>query len=279
MKLTSIEIHPAGSSDVHILSFQDPTRLNPYNVISIGGLDVDSIVPKQYGDGNYDMTLVDRQPVMKVQLNPRFEDNETYSDLRDALYRAISSSRTGLIEFQFKNGEVIVATLSGWVVKMEASLSEPSPQVQLTIKSLDPMLVSPDVVNVDLTGMTSDDFQVQDDLSTAPHGFVLEAQVGGVDIVGTIDLRCPDAFTKFSFSSVISGFVVGDVIHISSERNKKDLYIQRDEARIYIADGIQPGSVWPMIFPRENQFSFSYFGDPYQLTLLSLEHYPTYWGV
>ncbi len=46
MRVTSVELHPANSSDICVLSFRDPTHANPYNVKEIIGLDADEIVPR-----------------------------------------------------------------------------------------------------------------------------------------------------------------------------------------------------------------------------------------
>src|SRR5690349_10437174 len=119
MKLTSIEIHPENSSDVAILSFRDPNTINPYNVKGITGLDADEIVPRSYGGSGsfkfYNLSLLNREIVFKVGLNPRFSDHKSYSDLRDNLYRMISSSRTGKIQIQFKRGTDVIAVISGFV--------------------------------------------------------------------------------------------------------------------------------------------------------------------
>ncbi len=99
---SSVELHPANSSDVCVLSFRDPTHANPYNVKEIIGLDADEIVPRFYGgSGNskfYNLLLEKREIVIRVELNPKFGEFETFSDLRDKLYRLIASSRTGIIQ-------------------------------------------------------------------------------------------------------------------------------------------------------------------------------------
>lgn len=282
MKITSVEIHPAGSSDVHILSFKDPRRLNPYNVLSIDGLDADNIIPKHYGDGLYDMSLNDRQLTMKIQLNPQFSINETPSDLRDALYKTIASSRTGLIEFQFKNGTTIVAVLSGWVVKMGASLSERESQVLLTIKAQEPMLRAPTRTVVNVSGFSTASQVFSDDLSTAPHGYILEVRVTISDIAGIINIYDPlDDSWYFQISPPSgSSFILGDIIHVSSEQDTKDIYLIHDgdppTSKHYLAEGIVFGSVWPLMFPGQNQLAFS---NNTHLQWVALSYYPTYWGV
>lgn len=156
MKLTSVEIHPENSSNILVLSFRDPRRNNPYNVKTIIGLDADQIVPRFYGvSGNstskfYELSLENREIIVSVELNPNFTDSESYSDLRDELYKMISSSRTGKVQLQFKNGVEVLAAISGFVSKLESPHFERTQTVQITIKCDEPMLkaVTPVVVAV-----------------------------------------------------------------------------------------------------------------------------------
>ncbi len=144
MKITSIEINPSGSSEVVRLSFRDPGSVNPFNVKSITGLDADSIMPRYYtGFGNrnfYHLSLQGKDIVFRIGLNPQFDEYKTYSDLRDDLYRMISSSRTGKLDIHFKNDTDIIAGLSGLVSKFENSLFEKAQEVLLTVNCDEPML-------------------------------------------------------------------------------------------------------------------------------------------
>src|SRR5690606_25845439 len=112
-KVTSIEILSENISEPLVLSYKDPSRLESFNVKAITGLDADDIRPHYYGQSSlepydipyYNLTLPMRNFVFRVELNPSFKNDESYSDLRDSLYRRIASSRTGLIDILFKNGE------------------------------------------------------------------------------------------------------------------------------------------------------------------------------
>lgn len=149
MKVTAVEIHPAGSSEMILLSFRDPGSTNPYNIIGITGLDADAIVPKYYrgpSSSFYNMSLVNRDVVMQIGLNPDFTAYKTFSDLRDDLYRLIASSRTGKVSLHFKNRLDTVAVLSGSISKFETPLFEKKQTVTLTMACDDPMLRAPDPV-------------------------------------------------------------------------------------------------------------------------------------
>lgn len=280
MRVTSVELHPAGSTAVQVLSFRDPRRGNPYNVKEITGLDADSIVPKYYGvSGNsneafYNLTLEKRDIVMRVQLKPAFA-NQSYSDLRDALYKIIASSRTGLVEIQFKNENGVQATLFGWVRKMESPQFTKTPEVALTFETQDPMLKAPDPVNVVVAGLNTADTNIQDLVSTAPHGFDFTATFTAN--VASVVITDPLNPTAWSFGvTPDGGFLTGDVLHLSSDPKNKQLYLVRGGVTTYLADKIVSGSVWPVMFPGDNHFAMT---GAASINWTSISYYPTFWGV
>lgn len=279
MKITSVELHTANSSDFATLSFRDPQNLNPYNVKGIDGLDADDIVPRYYGGSGgsakfYNLTLEKRTLVVRIGLNPRMSQAESYSNLRDDLYRFISSSRTGLIEVQFKNALATIATISGFVTKFEAPHFEKTQEVKLTISCDDPLLRAPNPVTVDLDDLLPAETVITDAFSTAPHGFIF-----GMDIAtprASILITDPDD-DSWSFEvTPAGGFLADDILIFSSEYNDKFLYLVRDLEEIHLADKISAGSVWPIIFPGVNTFSFD---EPAGLSWTLIEYRPTYWGV
>lgn len=277
MKITSIEIHPANSSDVCVLSFRDPKKQNQYNVKAIVGLDADEIVASAYGvsEGFYNMTLAQRNVVARIELNPRFSMDETYSDLRDNLYRIISSSRTGLVQLLFKNGINVVAAVSGSVKKFETDHDSITSEVQITINCPDPILRGLTRVALDVTSFNPASITVKDTVSTAPHGFQSEIKV--LAIVGELIMSDSSLNPTWSFTiDPTGGFLVNDVIHFSSEHNNKYVHVMRAGAVIFIADAILPASVWPTMFPGNNSFVIA---TPTSFAWKAFSYYNTYWGV
>lgn len=280
MKVTSVELHPANSSFAAVLSYRDPGRQNPYNVKAIVGLDADELVPRYYGGSGsnafYELSLEKREPSFQILLNPRFGEDESYSSLRDDLYKMISSSRKGLIEVQFKNGNTVVAVISGFVKKFEGALFEKEPGVLLALKCPDPMLKAPDRTIVDVSGLDPNETVINDPISTAPHGFTFVMTL--IEARGEFRIHDPEDDT-WSFEIVpAGGFEAGDVLHFSSESKNKELYLVRDAETIHLADVITPGSMWPIIFPGENTFVVD-GATVSNMTWNSITHYPTYWGV
>jgi hypothetical protein len=276
MKLTSIEIHPSNSAPPAVLSFRDPGSLNPYNVKAIVGLDSDSIVPQHYGPGSpnfYNLSLQNRQIVIRVGLNPDFNNNQSYSDLRDDLYKMIAASRFGSIQLQFKNLLEVVAAITGYISKFEAPQFEKTQEVQITIQCSEPMLKALERDYV--AGLDPVQTIIRDDKSTAPHGFTFNMAVNFA--IASIEITDPNDTTWRFLVTPIGGFMNGDQLYFSSEYNNKELYIIRGGVdTIHLGDVISADSVWPIIFPGENTFSFT---NHEYLRWEEISFYPTYWGV
>lgn len=298
MKLTSIEIRPDNSASGIELSFRDPGSFNPFQIQSVTGLDIDQVVPRSYratgklpaiskSTGFYAMSLLKRQVAMKIGLNPRFSESESFSDLRDALYRIVASTRTGKLNLLFKNRIEVVAILSGFVSKSENPLFEKAQTVQLTIQCDDPMLRAPEAVELkglnptgpvthgDVVVMpTSSIATIRDNKSTAPHGFAFIMEI--LQPLAYIQIIDPEDTTWFFKILPNGGFLTGDVLHFSSEDNNKGLWMSRSSSTIQLGDSITPNSDWPIMFPGDNAFEF---GTPDKLKMLDFWYYPTYWGV
>lgn len=278
MKVTSIELTPENSSDTIVMSFKDPSGLNPFNVRTIAGLDADEISPRFYGFGSgglarfYDLSMQKRNVVARISLNPRLGLGESFSTLRDELYRLISASRTGRLQLRFKNGTSDVADIWGFITKVEAPQFEKTQEVVLTLSCEDdPMLRSPNIVMVDLLTLDPDEAVVNDILSTAPKGFEFEVVLLADDPY----FRMYDPVNNWEFSSTPpGGFLTGDILGFSSYYNNKYFYMMRGAVVTHIADTISPSSVWPIIFPGVNTF-----GLDFPVTWNKLAYYPAYWGV
>lgn len=291
MKVTSIDLI-ANDREIASFSFRDPTSRNPYTAKGMFGLDADEIISKYYGQNFYNLAQTKRNVVIRIALNPDFAQGRSYSELRDDLYRAIASNRSGLIELLFKHGDAPVASISGKITKFEAPLFNEVPEVQITIKCSDSMVRGAVPYYENLFEMASE-MAVIDTLSTAPHGFKFSVEfTEGVDAFFIAD-SWTDETWRFEFSpGTINpedggpGFYIGDVLYFSSEVNNKYLYVERhyygveDDVgwivRYHLIDTIVPGSVWPIIFPGANNFVF-YPESGYDWK--TFEYYPTYWGV
>lgn len=280
MKLTSVELRPKGSTSFCVLSFRDPKRVNSYNVKAIDGLDAEAITPRYYGAFGtskfYNLMLERRDINIRIELNPNFTLNETYSGLRDALYKMIASSRTGQMQIQFKNGTEVLGVISGFVSKVEAPNFDRMQEVRITVKCDEPMLKALTPVNVTVAGLLPSNTTIDDIKSTAPHGFKFTLNITAARASVIIDDPVKtDIDWNFTVTPV-GGFLNGDVLHFSSEYNNKYLYLVRGATTIHLGDVIAAGSIWPILFPGINTIRFlSSTG----MAWATISYYPTYWGV
>lgn len=281
MRLTQISMF---SNDIEIITFSLVTE-NPssqYIVRNIAGLDAEEIIPRFYGfglqSGNrfYDFSLKARDIVMRIVLNPRFRIDESYSEIRDYLYKAISSNRVGLITLYMYSGATVVAQIQGFIMKFEAVYFTDLPEVQMTIRCDDPMFRAINAVKFDPEELgTLQSVLIPDSLSTAPHGF-------------TMGVKCKVASDQYSIQNAPvapewrfnvlpdGGFLVGDELYLSSEYNNRYVYLVRAGEPLYLMDKIELNSIWPMIFPGATQF---YFGERAAFDWLGLAYNAAYWGV
>lgn len=283
MKLTSINVY---SANVEMFSFalaQIDVETKFY-VKNMTGLDAEELIPRFYGFGLkskgkfYDFMMKPRTIVIRFSLNPRFKLDESYSDLRDRLYRSISSFRESLVYLHFNSSGSTVAKIAGYITKFEVPYFTPLPEVQLTIRCDDPILRGINPVSFQPSELIKiDPLIIPDSLSTAPHGFKLEVSIiGATNTLVISDNSAPEnADWKFSVTPD-NNFIVGDIVTLSSEFAEKELYMTRAGVVTQLANKILPDSIWPTIFPGVTQF---YFYPSYNYTLNSLEYYPAYWGV
>lgn len=284
MRVTSIGLY-SEENEIANFNFDDPTSDNPYLASSVVGLDADEIIPKFYGfskmnrDRLYDFSMKPREIVIRVLLRPHREISETYSSLRDNLYRAISPVRGGLIDVRFNDGGVPwFAYIRGFITKLESFLFQKKPEVQITISCEDPVFRGFNALHFeeDSSDTGLDPFIVVDSISTAPHGFQIELEFSaGASELSIIDRLTIGPNPDWEFK-LIYPFLTGDVLNVNSQVGARAVTVTRSAVVTAIADKIAPDSVWPLIFPGTNELTFT---DPDILSLNYVEFTPEFWGV
>lgn len=256
------------------------------------GLDPDQITPVFAGSWTegaikeeyFEMKLPPRSIGLKIKLNPQLGASETYSSLREHLYKIISRARTGKVELRLKYNDTIVATIQGLVNRVESSLFDTDPKIQLSIGCQDPFLKGPEEIlypSPTYTYPADFDWTIDDDVSTAPHGFRMKITVGAYD-VDSLTIQTVTGYDNLALT-VNKTFQEDDEIFFSSEENNKYLYFVRGSSTTYLTDKIESGAVWPRLFPGENNFHLNaptqeeLFG--YTVRIDYIKHYPHYWGV
>jgi hypothetical protein len=285
MKITHVNLYSSDQDETtESITFRlaqgKPT--DRYIARTILGIDPEDVIPKFYGfalNGNgkfYDAVLKERLIVIRLVLNPRFRIDESYSDIRDALYKVILANRFGLVTLHFNAGATTVCRASGRVIKFEVPYFNEVPEVQITVKCDDPMLRAINPVDYAPGEFdTANPVTIPDSISTAPHGFTFDVTINAAIPTFTIqdDPTTPTWMFKITPAG---GFLAGDRLYFSSEFSNKYLYIVRGANTIQLMDTMNPTSIWPILFPGQNIF---HFVDLASMTWNSLTYYPAYWGV
>lgn len=275
MRLTSIDLYSNGLP-VAALSFKNPSSSNPYTATEIDGLDAEEVNAKFYGLAvtskakQYNLSLPERDVTLHISLSPDYSANKSYSDLRDDLYKAVYSSRTGLIELRFKDDAVTKAVLYGFISRFESPRFTKTPEVVLVIRCPEPMLKAPIQTNISVAGLGST-FTITDSVSTAPHGMKFDLTFTAT--TSTFIMK-DSATPEWTFTLSPITFLSGDHLYVSSEAGNKSVYMVRSSVTYPLADKILPGSSWPLIFPLVNNFVLTTGA----FTWGSISHVNTYWG-
>ena len=281
MRVTNVALY-ANQEEAVSFSLREFEPTAQYMIRAIVGLDAEEIIPKFYGFGLntqprfYDMGMKAREIVIRIVLNPRFNLDESYSDVRDDLYRIISATRSGQVVLHFNSGGTTVAQIAGFITKFEVPHFTALPEVQLTISCNDPMMRAINPVIFEAADLrTTNPLIIADSLSTAPHGF--DFNVTFTAVAPSFTVQDDPTNPEWIFKVIPNGgFAVGDVLYFSSEYSDKSLYMVRAGATTHLVDKIQPGSIWPIIFPGANEFHFL---DIASFNWNELVYYAAYWGV
>lgn len=281
MKVTGVEL---SSENANIINFgmSDVSSSDKYLVKSIFGLDADEVIRKFYSFASnsnskfYNFSLKKREIVFRIVLNPNYSINEDFSEIRDEIYRSISSSRTGLINILFRSGGAAVAQISGYFTKFEVPYFSKVPEVQITINCDDFMLrgYNPVQIDADILG-TTNHIYVSDSISTAPHGMTFSIEYTAASSY----FKITDDLSNESWNFVVTpqgGFLTGDVLTISSEYNSRNVSVLRGSTTIPLMDKISTDSAWPLVFPGSNEFEFY---DHTKFDWVYVSYYPAYWGL
>jgi len=283
MNFDTVDLLCSCSNEVVSMAFKEPSLEASYTIKAIGGLDVDEIFTSYIGRGTgtnplYSMGIGKREVVVRFAITPRYAIGETVNSLRDNIYRAVSANRTGAMTLQFKNNDLIVASIKGFTTKIEAPQFTETPEIQLTLDcSKDPLLRSETVYSPSTLDFDNNLAIVDDDVSTAPHGMGMSFLCGTNTPSFTItdESDAPWAFTVSPGTiGSYTGFQVGDSLHISSEDRYHQLFLVRGGVTTNLAQGLSLNSVWPYMYPGQTIFRYSS-----QFTCTGWIYRQAFWGI
>lgn len=285
MRVTGFSLFSSLDEEPITFSVQDADPSAQYVVRQVLGLDANEIVPRYYGSGAvtkkkfYDVSLKAREIVMRIILKPRFQLDESFSDVRDVLYRLISRSRTGLITMHLQSGTTVVAQTEGSITKFEAIHFTQLPEVQITFRCPDGLFraINPVVLTPSDLGVKSP-VTIPDSISTAPHGF--STHIRFTSATATLTLQDAATSPDWKFKLVPSGgFLVNDILYLDRNLTNR-ISLDRGGVITYLADKIEPGSIMPVIFPGRNVIHAAELSaGNFLFDWIDFTYYPAYWGV
>lgn len=280
----------SASTKIAEFSLKNPDLTQPYILQAAAGLDAGEFTPQFFGsssDGTsmryYSIFSDNREVVLRIRLNPQGA-GVTYSSLRDALYKAISSSYLSRVELRFMLATTEKARLVGYVKKFEASQFSNTPEVLITLACPDPYLKDPALTT--FTGLNVSNPVFADVDSTAPHGFTMNITIP--QTLALVKFYKGTAATPYWYFTVIYSFLLNDVLTMVSVENQKDLYVTRSGVKTSLLDKIATGSTWPLLFPGSTTFTVDMqtvsAGVYTSLasatwTFGTVSHTKTYWGI
>lgn len=279
MQITALEL-VANDANAISLGLRQPSVKEQYLAKAVYGLDAQEIIPKFYangldtGDKYYDFVMRPRELVMRTVLNPNYILNERAGDLRDELYKMISSNRNGELKIIMRNGTTAIGQLFGRVTKFEVPHFSKIQELQMTLVCEDPFIraIADTELEEDLLG-PGPSYEINSAVSTAPHGCVIVMEVTTNTTSFILTEQAADYDWKFQVS-YSPGFQVGDIITISSVYNDKYVKFLRGVTETHIADRVTSGSQWPMLFPGVNTL---YRNAQVKLTKVAYKN--AFWGV
>lgn len=207
----------------------------------------------------------DRQIVVRVGLNANYGVNQTSEQLRTTLYGLLMPNFATPLKVELMNGSLVVATVDGYISKMEPAIFSKDPEVQITINCVGSYLYAPDPLVV-VPG-TKATFDVPN-IGSAPVGFELYVDLTGSPTTLRISRTSnPAEFFEINYPNLIPG----DDIIINT----------REDSRAAYSDGVNyigyrhPGSTWLQLYPGVNNFTMNTTAFNWG----SITFTPQYWGL
>lgn len=265
MRITDIELY-SGDQEVLRFALGPPGPGDEFHVKAVYGLDADELIPKFTGraanNNNplYRISMKPREIVMRLTLNPNWSNGETYSDLRDRVYRAIHGSYSGGLDLICKYGPSPIAKITGSITKLEVPLFNEDSELQITLRCEDPMFRSVAPIEYDTSDFYTDGYMpIYDGQSTAPHGVEMQFTfVSGAAFFSLADAPSPDHQWRLYMNQPMDGvnFAIGDTLYILNDETNREIKWTRAGTgdTTSLMDVLVHGSRWPVVFPGITQF-------------------------
>lgn len=273
-------IHGPGSL---FLPLQDVAYDDPYIVKTITGLeapDLSDFEVERTVHNNFGV-LTERVITALVVLNPANSENLSITELREFLYKFISSLGPEGVEVRLMDGDNHICSTRGRISGIETSLFEKTSQVIITIRCPNHIFESPNLVYLGDPTLEPPDYILggsgsifRDEASTTPSGMAMI-----ISVLEDVDSFSIDIFHQIGNQvfTVDKPLANGSALLISSFYGSIFAYYTTD-GLVYesVVNKITKDSYFPAIYPGDNAFIIE---DDLNFKIINARYYPSYWGI
>lgn len=290
MGLNSINIRAISPEDFSTsinvnLEFASASPTDPYILKDASGLgppDIDLMFTDNlYSGGSYlGEKYKDREPVLRILLNPNYALGQTAETLRKKLYKMLSTRSTLYLDLAGKDDEgYYLRFLSVRVKRFEVVPFSKDPEIQITFTARNPFIWS----------FSSDVYATPTNFSysgTAPAGVVGQLVIN--ETITTSSKLCLQVGPSRGnlgnqFMQLDSAFAIGDRLSFNTKDGEKSIKkITSGGVTTEISGYLNPiYKSWLKVYPGVNKFwvSKTDYLTAVNVTWESLVYTPLYWGV
>jgi len=269
---------PLPYCDLHVDSYAGS---NGYICKNIFGLGPPEFLPVVQGFdiagvSVYDSVPEKREIALRVGFQPT--SGKDISELRSSLHRYIS--RSILVSFMHESD--VIAQTKGYISKFESVHFSNEPEVQMTIVCGSGDLQAPNIISIPTAVIDVASPVIAYNEGDAPTGLdIVIKYASGTPAAGfTIS-----NYGKFWYDGVAvdNQFIVtysiinNDEITLKTHPNDRKLTLLRSGTTYDLAGYLNPGAVWPRLYPGVNTFTWNL--NSLAFTWLSASYRPRFWGV
>lgn len=253
------------------LPFKNVNPNSPYILKAADGLgppEIDVMMAKTTDLGGYykGRQAQYREPVLRILLNPDYQQNKTVSDLRAELYGLLTSDNSDQVQIILVDDVTEVMYVYGFVKKFEIVPFNPDPEVQITLACSDAYFVGINDIHSDVTPGTT--FQILNQ-GTADAGFYIRLRLTrNLPWFSLTDAR-NNAF-KIDYR-----FETDDILSIDTRSGSRAVQVIRNGVTTSLLYAITMDSKWLYLYGGLNTLqasSASFVSEDFYYT-------PRYWGI
>lgn len=217
----------------------------------------------------------DRVIDLRVGLVPGL--NQSYSTLRDALYRYMSRN----VRVSFMDGSTVLAYTTGYISKLPVLHFSNQPDISISIQCDFSDLIAPEAINIPFALLEVASPVLNYENGTAPAGlylkFSLDSNHSNFSITNHAKTWYAGNVPVTTAFTVTYPFLTGDQVTISTTPDNKHLHLLRSAVTYDLVGYINAGAIWPRLYSGVNAFSWTL--DAAWMTWISASYTPRFWGV